>query len=105
MSSDAVVKASPTPELRLPHANTLMNAAKLALKEDKPILFDYWHPSLQKAAIIGVKGGGNEKLLVKSSEEYTSNIANIYKVEQEFLVVTENSIYLVDAAIDKKLIG
>ena len=45
-----------------------------------------------------------EKLLVKSEEEYTSPIAKIYKVETEFIAETENSIYLISADIPTKKI-
>jgi hypothetical protein len=45
-----------------------------------------------------------EKLLVKSEEEYTSPIQKIYKVENDFIIMTENSIYLVSAAIPTRRI-
>ena len=35
-----------------------------------------------------------EKLLVKSDEEYTSTVAKIFKVGDEYIIMTENSIYL-----------
>jgi hypothetical protein len=89
---------------RLPENNTLQHAAKLSIVEDKPIMFDYWTSSLEKTVLIGVKDN-NEKLLVKSEEEYTSPIAKIYKVGTEFIIVTENSIYIVDVSIPTKRIS
>jgi hypothetical protein len=89
---------------RLPDNTTLQHVAKLAIVDDKPIMFDYWASSLDKTVIIGVKDN-NEKLLVKSEEEYTSPIAKIYKVATEYIIVTENSIYLVDSAIATKRIS
>jgi hypothetical protein len=89
---------------RLPETGTLLHAAKLAIVEDKPILMDYWTSSLEKTALIGVKED-NEKLLVKSEEEYTSPIAKIFKVGKEYIIMTENSIYLVDLAIPTKRIS
>jgi len=89
---------------RLPEPNTLTHAIKLALNEDKPILFDYWNQSIDKTVLIGVKEN-QEKLLVKSEEEYTSPISKIYKVGTEFIVMTENSIYIVDADIPTKRIS
>lgn len=80
--------------VRIPTENTLKNAAKLAIQQDKPILLDYWQMSLEKKAVIGVKED-QQKLLVKSEDEYTSNIIKIYKVETDYIVVTENSIYIV----------
>lgn len=89
---------------RLPENTTLQHAAKLSIVEDKPIMFDYWTNSLDKTVLIGVKEN-QEKLLVKSEEEYTSPIAKIYKVGTEYIVVTENSIYIVDVAIPTKRIS
>lgn len=99
------VNISSTPYgYRLPEINTLQHAAKLSIIEDKPIMFDYWTHSLDKTALIGVKEN-EEKLLVKSEEEYTSPIAKIYKVGAEYIIMTENSIYIVDVKIPTKRIS
>lgn len=89
------------PNYRLPSESSLRNAAKLSIVEDKPILLDYWVDSLDKKALIGVREN-KEKLLVKSSEEYTSPVSKIYKVETEYIIITENSIYLVSSEIPTK---
>lgn len=89
---------------RLPNATTLTHAAKLSIVEDKPLLLDYWTSSLEKTALIGVKDGG-EKLLVKSEDEYTSPVSKIFKVQDEYIVMTENSIYIVDVSIPSKRIS
>jgi hypothetical protein len=90
---------------RLPDNVTLQYAAKLSVIKDKPIMFDYWTCSLDKTSLIGVKDGGSEKLLVKSEDEYTSPIVKIYKVSNEYIIETENSIYLVDLNIPTKRIS
>jgi len=89
---------------RLPENTTLQHAAKLAIVEDKPIMLDYWTNSLDKTVLIGVKDN-KEKLLVKSEEEYTSPISKIFKVGKEYIVMTENSIYIVDVEIPTKRIS
>lgn len=101
--ASAQAQAAPV-QLRIPDGLTFQHAVKLAITEDKPIMMDYWMGSLEKKVIIGVKEGG-EKLLVKSEEEYTSPIAKIYKVGGEYIIATENSIYLVDAGIASKRIS
>lgn len=88
---------------RLPHPETLQHCVKLAIVEDKPLMMDYWTNSLEKTVLIGVKDS-QEKMLVKSIDEYTSPIIKIYKVKTEFIIITENSIYLVDAGIPTKKI-
>ena len=109
--SPVAVAASATPTTpttpngyRLPENTTLQHAAKLAIVEDKPIMLDYWTNSLDKSVLIGVKDN-KEKLLVKSEEEYTSPIAKIFKVGKEYIVMTENSIYIVDVEIPTKRIS
>lgn len=89
---------------RLPQGVTLQHCAKLGIVEDKPIMFDYWTASCDKDVLIGVKDSG-EKLLVKSADEYTSPISKIYKVETEYIIITENSIYVVSAHIDTKRVS
>jgi hypothetical protein len=89
---------------RLPSDVTLKHAAKLGMVEDKPIMLDYWTASLDKKALIGVKEN-NEKLLVKSEDEYTSSIAKFYKSGTEYIIITENSIYLVASDIPTRKIS
>ena len=38
---------------RLPSDVTMKHASKLAIVEDKPIMLDYWAPSLDKKALVG----------------------------------------------------
>jgi len=90
---------------RLPSDATLQKATKLSNVEDKPIMFDYWTDSLDKKALIGVREGTGEKLLVKSAEEYTSPIAKFYKSLSEYIVITENSIYIVASDIPTRKIS
>ena len=97
-------QSSPSSNYSLPNNTTLKHVTKLAIVEDKPILFDYWTSSLDKEVIIGVREN-EEKLLVKSEDEYTSPISKIYKVEGEYIIVTENSIYVVSAEISTKRIS
>lgn len=89
---------------RLPSTTCMNHAIKLAIVEDKPIMMDYWTSSLDKSVVIGV-GENKEKLLVKSEDEYTSTIAKIFKVETEYIIMTENSIYIVSNDIPTKRIN
>jgi hypothetical protein len=95
---------APESSYRLPSDVTLKHAAKLAIVEDKPIMLDYWSSSLDKKALVGVKENG-EKLLVRSEEEYTSTIAKFYKSGTEYIIITENSIYVVSSDIPTRKIS
>ena len=88
---------------RLPTDLTFQHASKLAIVEDKPIMLDYWTASVDKKALIGVRES-KEKLIVKSAEEYTSPISKFYKSGTEYIIITENSIYIVSADIPTKKI-
>jgi hypothetical protein len=89
---------------RLPNDITLQNAVKLSIVEDKPIMLDYWTDSLDKKALIGVRET-KEKLLVKTADEYTSPIVKFYKSLNDYIIITENSIYLVSSEIPTKKIS
>lgn len=93
-------------EMKLPSETVLRHASKIAITDDKPIMLDYWADSYGESAsvLIGVKGN-EEKLLVRSEEEYTSPICKIFKVCEEYIVITENSIYIVSTEIPTKRIS
>lgn len=89
---------------RLPVETTMKHAMKLAIVEDKPIMMDYWTASLDKKALVGARESG-EKLLVKSEDEYTSQIQKFYKSGSEYIIITENSIYIVASDIPTRKIS
>lgn len=89
---------------RLPSDVTLKHAAKLSIVDDKPIILDYWTLSLDKKALVGARDNG-EKLLVKSEDEYTSTIQKFYKSGEEYIIITENSIYIVSNEIPTRKIS
>jgi hypothetical protein len=94
-------------EIRKPSVETLTNIFKKSVADDKPVMFDYWAGSLEKSVSIGVREYGNnkkERILVRNEEEYTSPISNIFRSGNEFIIVTENSIYVVDSGIEVKRI-
>jgi hypothetical protein len=88
----------------LPSASTLLNASKLAIQRDMPIQLDYFVDSSEGKAFLGEDAQTGEKMLVKNSEEYTSHIQKIYKAGEDFIIMTENSIYLVSGKIQKRKI-
>jgi hypothetical protein len=91
-------------DANLPSAQALLQAAKLSIEQDKPIQLDYHVDSVHGRAYLGVDETTEEKMLVKSSEEYTSLVQKVYKVGTDFLVLTENSIYIVSAKLQKRKI-
>lgn len=100
--SDKAITVAPT--FASPSNQCLQHCVKIAIVDDKPIMFDYWTNSHDNKVLIGVRDNG-EKLLVKSEDEYTSPIEKIYKVENEYIIVTENSLYIVSSSIATKRIS
>ena len=100
----AASEESTSQNYKLPSSTTLQHCSKLAIVDDKPIMMDYWTDSCDSNVLIGIRESG-EKLLVKSEDEYTSPIGKIYKSDAEYIIVTENSIYLVSADIDSSRIS
>lgn len=88
----------------MPSVATLLNAAKLAMSKDMPIQLDYFTDSANGKAFLGEDAQTNEKMLVKDAEEFTSHIQKIYKAGDDFIIMTENSIYLVSGKIQKRKI-
>jgi hypothetical protein len=88
--------------MSLPSAGVLLRAAQVAMEQDRPIYLDYYAESVAKTCCIGVSE--SEKFLVKSDSEYTSTIQQVYKCETCYIVMTENSLYIVSADIPIKKI-
>lgn len=82
-------------KLVLPGNNTLIQATKLSIKVSKPICYYFYVDSLRDNCTIVNSDG--EKIVFKNNEEHTSPIKNTYKVGGEYLVVTENTIYVLSA--------
>jgi hypothetical protein len=91
---------------QVPSATVMAQAAKVAMEQDRPIYLDYYTDSLEKKCCIGVQG--TTKFLVKSDTEYTSPIETIMRIKEEktYIVLTENSLYVVSADIPvKRIVG
>lgn len=87
-----------------PSSKCLSAAWTLSKQLDKPVLSDYWDDSISKQAFVGVREENDEKILVKSEDEYTSPAVKFYGCDNAYIVVTENSIYLVSNTIERRKI-
>jgi len=98
--------AAPASPVLIPGEKVLFHAAKIAIEQDKPILLDYYAATQESGtAFLGQDKVTNEKILVKNTEEYTSPVQKMFKVATDYIIVTENSVYVVHGAIKKKLIS
>lgn len=103
--STLATQSQAAPTSNLPDEKTLLHAARIALENDKPIMLDYYLPTKNGQAFLGEDVVTKEKSLVKSAEEYTSPIQKVFGTKTEYIIMTENSIYIVAGTIKKKNIS
>ena len=82
-------------QLVLPSDKTLQQATKLSLKTKKPICFYFYIDSLKGK--ISIVNDGEDRIIFKSEDEHTSPIINTYKSDSSYIIVTENTIYILSA--------
>ena len=82
-------------QINVPSAKTLSQAARLSITISKPICFYFYLDSCKDS--IKICANENDKIIFKTMDEHTSSISNIYKVENEYLIVTENTIYIISS--------
>ena len=89
----------------LPSPKTMLQAAKIAIEQDRAIMLDYYRETHNGKAFLGEDPETKERVLVKSKEEFTSLIKKLYKSEDDFIILTENSLYVVSGKIQKRKVN
>jgi hypothetical protein len=91
----------------LPSVTVLLQAAKIAIEQDRAIMLDYYVQTASGTAFLGEDSENKDnRILVKSKEEFTSLIKKVYKVgEDDLIVLTENSLYIVSNKIQKRKVN
>ena len=96
---------SAIPDASLPNDKTLKHAARMAMEHDKPIMLDYYADTRDGKAFLGEDASTKEQMLVRSESEYTSGIEKKFKIGEDFIIVTQNSIYIISGSTKKKTIS
>jgi hypothetical protein len=78
--------------LPMPSEKTLQQAFKLGLIMEKQICGYFYVDSIKGKVSIETHEG--EKIIYKNENEHTSRILNTYKTDSSYIVVTENTIYI-----------
>jgi len=81
--------------LPLPSPETLVKAMKLSLKLAKPLDFYFYEESCRDGVCI--MHDGEDMVIYKNDDERTSPITKTFKSEEQFIVITENTIYIISA--------
>jgi|SaaInlStandDraft_2_1057019.scaffolds.fasta_scaffold485827_1 hypothetical protein len=82
-------------KITVPSANTLSQAFKLSIQVGLPIESYFYIDSCRGK--IYICANETDKIIYKNNDEHTSPISNIYKVEKDYLIVTENTIYILSS--------
>ena len=82
-------------KIGLPTDKTLQQAVKISIKTAKPICFYFYIDSLKGNCSISTDG--EDKIIFKNSEEHTSPILNTYKCDSEYIIITDNTVYIISA--------
>ena len=88
----------------IPCADVLIQASKFAIKMDRPINLDYFTDTFMGKGCLGEDPENpKDRILVKSNgNEWTSMVKNMYRVGVDYLILTENSIYITSGKMVKK---
>jgi hypothetical protein len=97
--------STPASTVSIPCSQTLLQAAKLSIEQDRAIMLDYYCDTQCAKAFLGEDTTTNERILVKSKDEFTSLIKKLYKVADDFIILTENSLYIVSGKIQKRKVN
>lgn len=76
-----------------PTSDTLLHAAKLGIKFTKQIDYYFYLDSLKGRCFI--VNDGDESILYKNDEEHTSPILKLYKSDESYILITNNTIYII----------
>lgn len=95
MSQNQPESSNTKNKLTLPSTKTLLQATKLSIRLNKPICFYFYTDSLKGNCCIATDG--KEKIIYKNDDEHTSPIVTPYQVDDDFIIITENTIYIISA--------
>ena len=101
--NQTVTQSAPTDIL--PNPTTLLQASKIAIEQDRAIMLDYFRQTANGTAFLGEDPESKERILVKSKDEFTSLIKKLYKAGDDFIILTENSLYIVSGKIQKRKVN
>jgi hypothetical protein len=104
VQTSATTTATATTE-SIPSPDTLVQCARLAIQQDKRIMLDYYNDSKTDKAFIGQDPDTKERVLIKTKRDFTSLIQKLYKVGDDYLIMTENSVYVVSTSIKMRKVS
>ena len=87
-------------KIALPSDKTIITASKLSLKYTKPLDFYFYTDSCKGNLFI--LSDNDDMIIYKNEDEYTSPILKTFKNDNEYIVITENTIYVISSKTPMK---
>ena len=81
--------------LTLPGNKTLNGAFRLSVVHGKPVCAYFYLDSIKGKVVI--RQDGDEKIIYKDEDEYSSPLEHLYKSENEYIAITNNTIYIISS--------
>ena len=79
----------------LPSEKTLSGAFRLSIVHGKPVCSYFYLDSLKGKVCINKDG--NDKIIYKNEEEFTSPLEHLFKSNDEYICITNNTIYIISS--------
>ena len=89
--------------LVLPSANTMVKAMKLGIKYTKQIDLYFYLDSTK--GNISLMSDGETTLIYKNDDEHTSPMIKHFKSDNDLIVITENTIYILSGSTPIKTVS
>ena len=88
--------------LTLPGNKTLNGAFRLSVVHGKPVCAYFYLDSMKGKVVI--RHDGDEKIIYKDEDEYSSPLEHLYKSENEYIAITNNTIYIISSRTEVRKI-
>jgi hypothetical protein len=94
--------SSSASNLTLPGNKTLNGAFRLSVVHGKPVCAYFYLDSIKGKVVI--RQDGDEKIIYKDEDEYSSPLEHLYKSENEYIAITNNTIYIISSRTEVRKI-
>ena len=82
---------------------TVIQAERIALEQRKPVNTTFYRESMMGTVFVGEDKMNTKYLVNKTDSEYLTNrIEKIYKINEDFIIITTRAVYIVHGTIKKR---
>ena len=82
---------------------TVIQAERIALDQRKPVNTTFYRESMMGTVFVGETKMNTKYLVNKTDSEYLTNrIEKIYKINEDFIIITTRAVYIVHGTIKKR---